>query len=352
MGLVIAGLLAPPAVRAQRLEPKLDLGGTRVTGCAFLPLHPARADTGAAADTTGDVQALVEEAQEAAMQGEHAAARDKFLRATRAAPGDARLAYYLGRELEALRDALGAVQQYCRFLALAPGASEGNEVRGRITKLTPPREVARVDDARTLIRTGAALLARGDYDAADSMLTLAAQLVPDAPEPVWNRALARGARGDRSSALRDAVRYAQLAPSAPDAIRLRSALSALPTHVYSTGTAFTTGLVIPGLGQATTGRPLLGVLAFGAFAGAMVYALQWHRVPDASGMLVTEHPNAAVGYPVAGAIWLGAAIEAAMHARGSHSRASTLVAPMPRSVGLRLVPANGRVQLGLALPTR
>ena len=368
-GVLVAAAWVPLDAHGQGggrpLPVKAALSASGTGGCAAFPapLVPPGNPTAVA-----EARRLVDDAQDAALQGDHAAARDAFAKAAALVPGDARIAYYLGRELELLAAPADAVREYCRYLALAPAAPDGDEVRGRVVRLTPATELARVDEARTAFGSGVALLRRGQFLAADSAFAAVSRQVPAAPEPYYNRALSRAARGDRADALQDFGKYLELSPQASDAALVRGTMARLPDRVYRPGPAFGSGILFPGLGQMSTGRPIVGVVVLGAVAGAVVAALSPKdevvndRYTDpfgnayADSLTRTVRPLAIPGLAAAGAIWVGAALESLAHARRSRTRAAGIIArhgddavslavtPLPRRrVGIGLVlPAGGR----------
>lgn len=344
-----------------RLPIKTGLAASGVSGCAAFP--PPAQVRASSPNADAESRQLIDAAQDAALQGDHAAARDAFAKAATIVPGNARVAYYLGREHESLDDHPAAVREYCRYLALSPSASDGDEVRGRIVRLTPATELARVDEARANFRSGVALLQRRQYLAADSAFASVARQVPAAPEPYYNRALSRAARGDRTEAMQDFEKYLELSPQASDLVQVRGSMARLPDRVYSPGQAFSAGILVPGMGQMSTGRPVLGVLALGAVAGAVVVAflskdeLVTERFTDPFGNSYTDsttrttHPLAIAGLAGAGAIWLGAAWEASSYASRSRSRAESIIAFREAGkldLAVRALPRR-RVGIGLQL---
>jgi tetratricopeptide (TPR) repeat protein len=259
--LILIGLLAGTAAQggAQGFPVKTALAAGGVTGCAAIATN--RLPTTPNPTSESEAQQLIEDAQDAALQGEHARARDAFLKAQDLVPGNVRLAYALAREHEALSENAEAVRQYCRYLSLSGSAADADDVRGRIVRLTPATELARLEEARANFQSGIALLRRKQYAAADSVFGGVLAAVPNAPEPVFNRALSRAARGERQNAMGDFERYLELDPQASDRASIRAAMSRLPDGVYGPRAAFGSGLLIPGLGQMTTGRPVFGVFA-------------------------------------------------------------------------------------------
>ena len=229
-------------LEAQGLPIKSALAASGVSGCAAFP-PPAQA-INATPNADAESRRLIDDAQDAALQGDHGAARDAFAKAALLVPGNARVAYYLGRELEALVEATLAVREYCRYLALSPAAPDADEVRGRIVRLTPASDLARVSEAQANFRSGVALLQRKQYLAADSTFGTVARQVPSAPEPYFNRALSRAARGDRTAAMQDFEKYLELAPQASDRPELRGSMARLQDRVYGPGQAFGSGVII------------------------------------------------------------------------------------------------------------
>lgn len=347
---------------AQGFPVKTQLLTGGVTGCAILPLPPA-APANSATDT--EAQQLIAEGQDAALQGEHAQARDAFLKAQALAPRNARLAYSLAREHEALAEPAQAVRQYCRYLVLVGTAPDADDVRGRIVRLTPSSELARLEEARGNFQSGIALLRRRQYHAADSVFGSVAAAVPNAAEPLFNRALSRAARGERQNAMQDFDRYLELSPQAQDRANVRAAMARLPEGVYGPGQAFGSGLLIPGLGQMTTGRPVYGVFVLGLAGGAAALGLmqkttiETQRHTDPFGNTYTDsvstvsRPRLAIGAGAAAAVWLLSALEASSYARRSRSRAEAIIArdgvPERRvTLEVRALPSD-RVGLGIKL---
>jgi tetratricopeptide (TPR) repeat protein len=359
---MVASPALPRNARAQGFQVKSALAAASITGCATAGRStPARP---ASPTAVAEARVLIADAEEAALQGEHTAARDGFAKAAELDPANSRVAYYLGREHEALQESAPAVRQYCRYLVLLPNAPDADEVRGRIVRLTPASELQRMENARANFQSGVALLRRRQYAAADSVFEDVARTVPTAPEPYFNRALARAARGDRAPAMQDFERYLELAPQAPDGQTVRAAMARLPDRVYGPGQAFTSGLLIPGLGQMSTGRPVRGVLALGLVAGALGLALgtetkiveERHEDPFGNEYIDsiprTNRPRLVLGASLAAAIWLGSAVESIGYARRSRRDAEAIIAnpAAGRQVGLRIEEfPNGRMGIGLSV---
>ncbi|HEX7123825.1 MAG TPA: hypothetical protein VF178_15720, partial [Gemmatimonadaceae bacterium] len=201
MVLLVALMVTTPAA-AQRLAPKRTLASSaEPPGCSVYPPPTGVAPTPPSDDP--ETQRLIQEGQEAALQGEHSTARQAFVKALERAPGQARVAYYLARTEEALGDTAAAVREYCRYLGLAAGAPDAGEVRDRIARLVPAARLARLEQTRAAFRSGLTLLERRAYRSADSVFGTVGEALPDAPEVYFNRGLSRAAMGEREGAVED-----------------------------------------------------------------------------------------------------------------------------------------------------
>ncbi|MGQ0639155.1 MAG: hypothetical protein ACT4P6_00040 [Gemmatimonadaceae bacterium] len=351
------------------LRPKAALAALGPAGCT-----PSTATNGpvappATAEVADSARRLIASARDAALEGNHAAARDAFLVAARLVPMNAQVAYYLGREYEDLGEQPNATKEYCRYLSLLPSAQDADEVRGRILRLTPPAEIARIDEARAAFRSGVTLLQQRQLVAADSAFGAVIRAVPSASEAFYNRALARAARGMRNAANVDFERYLQLAPGASDQAAIRSAMAQLQDRVWDASAVFIQGLIAPGVGQMATGRPVRGVLIL-AIGGGIAAAglkhktnLQIQQYTDPFGnsytdsVEVTERPYLVPAAGTLAAVWLLSAIEGAAFARGSLARARGILASsadprqVPRIALLVAPQPRGRIGVGLSVRT-
>ena len=344
-------LLATSPATAQRLPLKTTLPAGGASGCAAYP--PVTPPSAAVPADDPETRRLISDGQEAALQGEHAAARDAFAQAAQRAPANARLAYYLGREHEARNEGTAAIRAYCRYLALLPNAPDGDEVRGRVVRLVPTSELARIDEQRANFRSGVALLQRREFVAADSVFGSIVRQLPTASEAFYNRGLARAARGVRGPALEDFEKYLELTPNATDRAAVRSAMARLPDRVYSSSSALASGLIVPGLGQMNTGRPVLGVTVLGAVAGIMAFGLVEKNVhvtkqctdpfgnPYDCSFDRNERPYLVAGSVGAAGLWVGAAYESMRFARNSRARAESIIAAGPSHANVPLFAIAG-----------
>jgi hypothetical protein len=97
------------------------------------------------------------------------------------------------------------------------------------------------------------------------------------------------------------------------------------------------GLVLPGMGQMSTGRPFLGVGVLGAVAAALVWGMaekQGFEVatfqdpfgnPYIDSLPKTTRPNFPIAAIAAGAMWIGSAYEAMSYAQRTRSRAESII---------------------------
>ncbi|HEV8364031.1 MAG TPA: hypothetical protein VGQ52_10985 [Gemmatimonadaceae bacterium] len=372
-GLLLSLCVGVTPVAAQsatppRLAPKTALSAAGPAGCvAVAPTASTDGATLSARDLADSTRRLVSQGRDAALQGDHAAARDAFLLAARFAPTNAQVAYYLGREHEDLGEHPAASREYCRYLFLLPTAPDADEVRGRILRLTPPAEIARSDEARAAFRSGVTLLQQRQLVAADSAFGTVIRALPAASEGYYNRALARAARGERAAAMQDFERYLQLSPGANDQAAIRSAMARLQDRVWDASSVFLQGLIAPGVGQMATGRPIRGVFIL-AIGGGIAAAgltskstLQTNEYRDPFGnpyidsVQVTERPYLVPAAGALAAVWILSAWEASAFARGSLARARGILASsldpaqVPRGIGVVVRPQpQGRIGVGFS----
>jgi tetratricopeptide (TPR) repeat protein len=314
----------------QQLVPKRALSPTSVLPCPAPPAGPTPAR-----NDSPDVRRLVALGHEAAIVGDHRQARDVFLDAARLSPGDERIAYQLGRAFEELNDRPAAIREYCRFLALAPQASDAADVRARIGALTAPATggASVADQANAHFRTGIVHLEQRRWREASDAFGRVIQALPRAAEAYYDRAIALAALDQRDAAVRDLEQYLTLRPGAEDQAAVRQRMSALRGPTWNSRTALVTGLALPGLGQVYTSRPWIG-LGVAALAGSSLYFAfvekdeqeirdysvtipGFPEIINIDTVTVTKHPYYAVGLSVFAAATIGAAFEAARYARRS-----------------------------------
>src|SRR3970282_2117208 len=137
----------------------------------------------------------------------------------------------------------------------------------------PRSQLAQVDEARANFSSGVALLERKQFIAADSIFGSIAVQLPNTPEPYYNRALTRAARGERALATEDFQKYLDLSANPSERSAINAAVARLQDRVFGSGQAFGSGLLLPGMGQMSTGRPFFGVAILGSVGGAIAWGL-------------------------------------------------------------------------------
>ena len=305
---------------------------------------------------------------EAAIVGDHRQARDVFLDAARLSPGDERIAYQLARAYEELNERPAAIREYCRFLALAPQASDAADVRARIVALSasPAGTTSVADQAAAVFRTGVGHLDQRRWREASDAFGRVIQMYPRAAEAYYNRGLALTGLDARDAAVRDFEQYLALRPAAEDQALVRQRIGALRAPTWNANTALVGGLVLPGFGQAYTSRPWIG-LGVAAVAGTALYSAfitkDEQEIRDYSVEIpgfppivnidtvpVTTQPYYAAGLTVFAVATIGAAFEAARYARRSRVEPLRIERPAAARVGAveLFVPDVVAVRRGLA----
>jgi tetratricopeptide (TPR) repeat protein len=280
MGLVILPLLLvltmlPAAdAAAQELRLKRDVPQSGPMECVPAPRRAVGAEQRREA---GDLAAA---ASQASILGDNAAALDLLSRAALLDPMSSAIAYRHARTLEELGRAGAAVAEYCRYLALAPDAPDAVETQARLELLTP-RVAGRVPaDAAVAFIAGIATFDAGQLPEAEAAFTTATRHAPQWSAPVYNLAVVHAATGRHAAAAGQLRRYLQLSPDAADAQAVAGTLAAFdaaaPPGVGPEVLA--AALVVPGLGQFTTGRPVAGTLVMGAAAASLAAGLLTTRI--------------------------------------------------------------------------
>ena len=135
-GALVAGMCAPLDAQAPQRARAATPPGAAAAASALCPaprrtMEPSAEQRRAARD-------LAERAQQAAILGDRAAAREQLRQAAALDPRDPDLAYQLARANDAAGATADAASEYCRFLALSPDGAEAAEARERVALLAPP----------------------------------------------------------------------------------------------------------------------------------------------------------------------------------------------------------------------
>ena len=134
---LVVGVFYPAEARAQAPQrargaaPSVPAAGASALCPAVRPAAVPSAEQRRAA------RDLAERAQQAAILGDRAAAREQLRQAAALDPRDADLAYQLARANDAAGAGTDAANEYCRFLSLAPDGAEAAEARERVAILSP-----------------------------------------------------------------------------------------------------------------------------------------------------------------------------------------------------------------------
>ncbi|HET7583454.1 MAG TPA: tetratricopeptide repeat protein [Gemmatimonadaceae bacterium] len=321
--MVIAALTPARAIAQQAGHDSTVSGRDTLPSACPAALAPATASTNPA-----HVRQLMRDGLEAELTGDMSHARDMFAQAATLAPQNADIAYHLARAHDALGEKSAALAAYCRYVALAPSMDDAADVRARIAALAPahPAPVT-VAERPPLTRTPGDSTARRAGGATAE---------PVALSPRTHATRSRGA----------------------------NSLSPLPK---SPAGALARGLLLPGMGQFYTDRPVAGALVLGAVTGAVYVALRPHDVrttesfdgpfgaPHEFVRTTTERPNFTAGIVSAAVITVLGAVEAYHHASGRYDALAERRAAQRERAAADRAPApvvtasGGALGIGLAL---
>jgi tetratricopeptide (TPR) repeat protein len=318
-----------PRVHEAQLAPKRSVGG----GGASCPAQSAAAAPGAQRRASAREAFL--QGQEAAIGGDNRVAREHFQRAAEQDPSDAAIAYQLARAHESLGEVNEAIREYCRLLAIAPGGPDAPEAQQRLSELGPRRSQSEI--ATVQFRAGLRQIDETRWRDAQVAFTRAIEAAPDWPESYYNRAIVLERLDQNERATADYQRYLELEPAAADRDVVVRRMVSLRRRNMSPGSALARGLLVPGLGQHYTRRPVLGFLVLGAVGGAIAYGVVPKDVEITevrTGTFIDpfgnereyeydytyferQRPNLTAGIAAAAAISALAALEAYNHARSA-----------------------------------
>jgi Tfp pilus assembly protein PilF len=328
-GLTAALMVGALPVGGQELPLKRELPGAESFRCPA-PGEPPREPT---PEEREQANRLGSDAAQALILGDTERARDLLQRAVQLNPRSPELAFQYAHTLENLDEVRGALVHYCRVLELDPDWSDAGEVRERLDALASEASASIPPDAVVRFRQGAEFAAAGRLEAALVALRDAASAAPAWPDPVYNQGVVLLRLGRRDQAADALARYLEMSPLAPDALAVSQRLGQLQASgsAPSPAAALTLGLVVPGMGQFYSGRPVAGItflaLAGGAAAaGWLIEDIQVRcllTVPSGEECpaefvegTTTDRPYLVAGLVGAGAVMLVGAVEAWMHARG------------------------------------
>lgn len=272
-------LLLPQWLLAQELPFLTSYPGAAPYECPpWVPPAPAdRADLQAARE-------LSSSATQAVVLGDLARATELLTRAAELDGASPENHYGLGRVLEDTGEDVGAIEAYCRVLALEPKGDIARDAAMRRDAL-----VARVRDevpfaARMAFERGVGSAERGRFTEAARSFAAAEEQAPDWSVATYNQGVALARSGRPQEAAERLRRYLEQEPEAEDAVDVARRIGQLemagsrparppsPT-VGRSNAALTLGLLVPGLGQFYSGRSGAGLVVFSAAAGAVATGL-------------------------------------------------------------------------------
>jgi tetratricopeptide (TPR) repeat protein len=319
----------------------------------------------------GAVDSLLEAGSRAAILGDHYTAGALLSEAASLDPGNAVVAYRLARTYEERGEAELAATEYCRYLAIAPEASDSADVRQRIQVLASRAGEADRDELSAAMRAGLEAYQRRRYEAAILAFERALEIRPTWASAYFNRGAARLMLRRQDEAVTDFERYLELRPGAEDrgaVVAQIDSLRSRPTtpariRAPAPGGVLLQGLVVPGLGQFATGRPLAGMLVLTGAAGAVYFALQESYVvrtrigvdpfgnPYEFQDRTLERTHLVEGVSAGAALMIASAVEAYVHARGRRSRvgAARSMSNRPAWLHVQAAPDLSGVDVGFRL---
>ena len=330
--LLLATLCARPA-EAQQLAVKRTMPRIAWAGCAQesapAPVPAARQQQAAA---------LADSATQAAILGNTAAAAGLLANAARLNPASQDIAYRYARALEEAGRREDALAGYCRFMALAPDADDAAEARGRISALSPRGGV--LAEVAQEFNAGIAHYDAGRLPEAEAAFGRAFDAAPTWADAVYNRGVVRLAQGLHDAGAADLRRYLELSPGASDLGRIVDALARygrVEAPPYNPSLVFVSGVLLPGLGHFTTGRPGIGMLVMGLAAAGVATGFLVEQTdvvclaPPVNGVCPPDQvlreevsrPYLVPGIAAAAAVGFFGAIDAVRGARRRNAEAAT-----------------------------
>jgi tetratricopeptide (TPR) repeat protein len=354
---LVFGAIAAPGLGAQQLPLKTAIppGEALICGEAVGEASPPAPVQG---DADGAVR-LVNAATQTMLLGDLDGALEFLDHALHLDPAAADAVYLKARIFQRQEAPDSAAAALCQFLRIDPVGPSAQEARQRLDAARDEGVGRELLDA---YRNALELERQGHLVEAEAALSRFVAERPAAAVAVYNRAVVRLALGQDDGAHSDLRRYLALEPDAPDASQVWRVLGPGPSAsvAWRPGTAFITGVLLPGGGQFYTGRPLVGAaittLAGGALAAGILSERTTIRCRDAQATVCaedwiasrdTERPWLLPAVGAAMGLALGAAMEATLYVRraagSAHHEPSVIPGPA------RLLPLDGVRPHGSAL---
>jgi tetratricopeptide (TPR) repeat protein len=274
--ILLVPIFGTSALAAQQLPLKRDVPAVAWAGCPQM----AEKQSDVSPDRRQEAARLAEAATQASILGNKTAALDLLVRAAETDPTSTTIAYNLARTFDELERRTDAVAAYCRYLDLAPDVPDAQDVRQRTRALATPPGFAAPAAAVRAFEAGISHYDAGRLAEAEATFGLASNAAPGWSAPVYNRAVIRAARAQTEEAAADFRRFIEMDPGAPEFNAVLDLLTTFrqPAQTYNPGGALVRGLLVPGLGQFTTGRPGTGILVLGTASGALAAGLLVKRL--------------------------------------------------------------------------
>ena len=228
-------------------------------------------------------------------------------------------------------------------------------------------------DVAARFRTGVDDLRKKNLPGAQYAFSAVIAAAPSWPEAYYNRALVYEAEGRPERGIADLRKYLELRPAASDRDAVARRIDAVGGNPHA---VLTRGLLLPGLGQMSTGRPVIGLAVLGGVAASLAWALQTETTtetrqfqdpfgnPYSDQVPVEQRPHLATGAALAASVWVLGALEAYLHtksavsggsgaasAKGGHTAKSQAAGPHLMPV-MTFGPSGPAFGAGVAIPFR
>lgn len=285
-----------------------------------------------------DARDMAQRARQSAILGDAATELSQLRGAASLDPTDPNLAYALARSYENAGALSNAALEYCRFVSLAPNATEAPDVRAHVATLVPPKPDTIVTVEGTAFKRGVDAYDKEQWADAEVFFTTVIRVDSMSADAYYNRALVRTLQNSRDAAADDYERYLRLRREASDRALVVTRVNQLRAQRLSASQVFGLGVVIPGGGQFYTRRPVRGLLSLAGVGAAAAFALTETKTSTTTTKTAGDpfgnqysysvattkksRPYLVPGLGAAGGIALFSAIDAALYARSI--RASSL----------------------------
>jgi Tfp pilus assembly protein PilF len=350
---MLAAMLAPLVLRAQTAtSPKEPLKQRPVVVRKRIACAESVEQSASPTEAQRrDARDMAQRARQSAILGDAAAALNQLRDAARLDPKDPNLAYALARAYETAGVPSSAEVEYCRFLSLAPNATEAPDVRAHVATLRPPTLDTVVTIEGTAFKRGLDAYDNGQWADAEQFFTTVIRSDSTSADVYYDRAVARSLQNRREAAADDYEHYLRLRPEASDRALVVARVNQLRERRLSASQVLALG-VIPGAGQFYTKRPIRGILSLTLVGAATSVALIETTTATTTSASATDpfgnpykysvtsarksRPYLVPGFVAAGGVALVSAIDAARYVRDGRA-SSVSVSLLPAGNGAAVV---------------